>query len=487
MSVASFKFRQMTFDDILSATSSPEFQDGVKPCDSPDGPPTGPSGLLASRVSRSRRPANGKAKKTTATCGPSSLTSSPSAALQSSLANRLAARMACRGSMEYVTTLKQRVTPSGRLIFAVRASVRNEKYGFVVGEVCTESECLSAHHTSDNGCTGWPSPKAMDSTSNVESAESKLRRGLKTGLNLPTVPQLAGWPTASASGFECRDVERLEERRAECKERHGNGQGFGLTLGQAVMVLVGFPTPDAASGNGSRMSADPTSTVRPSGTKKQLTINDAAQLAGWATPACADMGKVTPFPDCPQPALAYQVHLAGWSTPTAGSDEKPCMGSNAVNQIQGLGNQANAVLAGWNTPLAQDARHSGTAESNTRGADKLVYQVQMAGWGTPTSRDAKDGACQDADVPINGILGRQVPKRVSAPVPEPTSGPTTESSHAKTARRGGLNPALSAWLMGFRSAWLMAAPERKASRGRKSSKDSATPSSRKSRRRSSGQ
>lgn len=351
--------------------------------------------------------------------------------------------MGCRGSMEYVTTLKGRATPSGRLIFAVRASARNEKSGFVVAEVCTESEFLSDHPTSDSGCTGWPSPKAMDSTSNVESAESKLRRGLKTGLNLPTVAQLAGWPTASASGFECRDVERLEKRRAECKERHGNGQGFGLTQGQAAMVLVGFPTPDAASGNGSRMSADPTTTVRPSGTKKQLTINDAAQLAGWATPTAHCKARSDEF--------------------RAGREPLP-------NEVL----PCPPVLAGCSTPLAQDARHSGMAESNTRGPDKLVYQVQMAGWGTPTSRDAKDGACQDAEVPINGILGRQVPKLVSAPVPEPTSGPTTESSPAKTARRGGLNPALSAWLMGFRSDWLTAAPERKASRGRKSSKDSAT-------------
>jgi hypothetical protein len=29
-------------------------------------------------------------------------------------------------------------------------------------------------------------------------------------------------------------------------------------------------------------------------------------------------------------------------------------------------------------------------------------------WGTPTSRDHKDGACADADVETNGLLGRQV-------------------------------------------------------------------------------
>jgi hypothetical protein len=44
------------------------------------------------------------------------------------------------------------------------------------------------------------------------------------------------WPTASASGFEAKDPVRLMERRQECKERTGNGNGFGLTLGQFALL-----------------------------------------------------------------------------------------------------------------------------------------------------------------------------------------------------------------------------------------------------------
>jgi hypothetical protein len=52
------------------------------------------------------------------------------------------------------------------------------------------------------------------------------------------------WPTPSASGFECADVPKLLARRERCKEKGTNGNGFGLTLNQAVKVAM-FPMPTA--------------------------------------------------------------------------------------------------------------------------------------------------------------------------------------------------------------------------------------------------
>ena len=79
----------------------------------------------------------------------------------------------------------------------------------------------------------------------------------------PLVPRISGTgssslrvPTPSASGFECQDAERMLERRAECKEKHRNGNGFGLTLGQYVRM---FPTPtarDYKSGKASQATHD---------------------------------------------------------------------------------------------------------------------------------------------------------------------------------------------------------------------------------------
>jgi len=58
---------------------------------------------------------------------------------------------------------------------------------------------------------------------------------------VPSTPRTGGndsglWPTANAQNFEVQDVNRLLERRDEAQKRHGNGNGFGLTLTQRVKV-----------------------------------------------------------------------------------------------------------------------------------------------------------------------------------------------------------------------------------------------------------
>lgn len=60
----------------------------------------------------------------------------------------------------------------------------------------------------------------------------------------------------------------------------------------------------------------------------------------------------------------------------------------------------------------------------------------QAGWATTTTRDWKDGACQQADVPVNALLGRQA-----------------TLCGAETASGGQLNPAHSRWLMGYPAVW----------------------------------
>jgi len=65
------------------------------------------------------------------------------------------------------------------------------------------------------------------------------------GSNLNDFVMLAGWPTPAANEYEPKDLQRLEQRRKECAERTGNGNGFGLTLGQATpLALSGWPTPN---------------------------------------------------------------------------------------------------------------------------------------------------------------------------------------------------------------------------------------------------
>ncbi len=101
-------------------------------------------GQVAALVSLSARQAKEMGLLTSGTYGPPSTTSYVSADLQSSLANRLQARMGSHGSTLYTLTWKEQVTPSGLPIYALRASVRR---------------------TFDNDCTGWlalPTPTSRD-------------------------------------------------------------------------------------------------------------------------------------------------------------------------------------------------------------------------------------------------------------------------------------------------------------------------------------
>jgi hypothetical protein len=61
------------------------------------------------------------------------------------------------------------------------------------------------------------------------------------------------FPTPTASAFGCKDVAKMLARRERCRRRTGNGNGFGLTLGQFCALqgisltpelqerLMGFP------------------------------------------------------------------------------------------------------------------------------------------------------------------------------------------------------------------------------------------------------
>jgi len=239
-------------------TSSPGSPDGNSPSDSPAGQQMNLFGPGVAPASRSRTPALVAAWKTSDTSGRSSSASSRSAALQLSLANRLRAAMGARGSPEYELTWKRWAMPSGPPICALRASPRR---------------------TDANACSGWPTPNAIPASRGglQTSPEGALRR-IAQGhmLNLDDAAQLAPWPTPmagspgtedynaagntdssrrttelalspwptpTAQNFDVADVDRMNERRREAKERTGNGNGFGLTLAQAVTTLTPWTTP----------------------------------------------------------------------------------------------------------------------------------------------------------------------------------------------------------------------------------------------------
>lgn len=98
--------------------------DGPSPCASLDGPKTEKSGPAPAPANLSLSQAKLLAWATRGTYGPLFIGSSRSAALQSSLANRLQARMDVNGSPGYRLTWKTWDMQSGPPICALRASPR---------------------------------------------------------------------------------------------------------------------------------------------------------------------------------------------------------------------------------------------------------------------------------------------------------------------------------------------------------------------------
>jgi DNA (cytosine-5)-methyltransferase 1 len=88
--------------------------------------------------------------------------------------------------------------------------------------------------------------------------------------------------------------QRLRNQAATWHTPHGmtgvdasGKQGGG---GEFAKQATQWPTPDASMSSGGRQSAEPMAIVRPSGTKKAITLNDAAQSEMWTTPQAHDSG-----------------------------------------------------------------------------------------------------------------------------------------------------------------------------------------------------
>lgn len=236
-----------------SVTGSEALEFGLTPYASPDGLTTARSGPEAVPASHSATPERKRRSTTRGIYGQSGLFSSPHDDLSWSLANRLRQRTDWLGSTLFTLTWVTRVTPAGLSISALRAS-----------EPLTEG----------SGCSSWPTPNA---------------------------------------GPQNLNDSRWEERRQELKEKHINGNGFGMTLGMAS-TLASWPTPRATDGD---------KNVRtPEGTLREIErkggpqdLCQAAMLAGWPTPTASDgeFGSVDPMrPQGPpnQVVLKHWVRLA---------------------------------------------------------------------------------------------------------------------------------------------------------------------------------
>lgn len=155
-----------------NAISSPASASGALHYDPRIGPIIAQYGLEAVLANLSARQAREVGLLTSGTYGPRSTILLESAHLQSSLANKLRAKTASLGSTLYRLTWKERVTPSGRWIPALRASVLR---------------------TSGNDSTserkGWNTPRSTDGSNGGPNQAN--------GALYPDAV-MCGWPTPMA-------------------------------------------------------------------------------------------------------------------------------------------------------------------------------------------------------------------------------------------------------------------------------------------------
>lgn len=184
-----------TSEDLPSATFSPGSASGLIPSASPDGLTINQSGLAPARANLSARQAKEMDLLTSGTFGPSSSTSSASADLSMSLANRLQQVTQTYGSTLYKLTRKEWDTPSG---------------------LCRLRQRASARRTSESGPTGWPTPTA----SSVTGAGTSGRQG---GMNIQTAAMMSGWPTPTT--IDNNQVRGLgATANAPNRDRHWEGR-----------------------------------------------------------------------------------------------------------------------------------------------------------------------------------------------------------------------------------------------------------------------
>ena len=235
------------------------------PCVSPDGPMTGPCGQEARRASLSARQVEKAGLLTSGTFGRTGITSSASAALNKSLANKLQARTASVGSTLFKLTWKERVTPAGRSISALRASVpRTSGKG----------------SSSTSHPAGWVTAAARDYKDSPGMALTRPD-GRSRVDQLPRQAQLAHWATTGAS-----DATRGSPETPEAKKARGANPGYSL-IDHAHLAkweeteLSHWPTTTVGNGKGGQTYRNGTSATgkTPDGRKIAVTLNHTAALA----------------------------------------------------------------------------------------------------------------------------------------------------------------------------------------------------------------
>lgn len=326
------------------------------------------------------------------------------------------------------------------------------------------------------------------------------------------------WPAATANDYFQADTEALEQRRLRIKAAGVNGNGFGMTLGNA-MAATAAAWPAVTSVDFARSDA----TIAKCQAKRferagQLTtplyLGDVMRrvpedVTYWGTPRASDGEKGSPNQEFsgggqPLPAQMFAVgKMATWACPQARDHLKPhsaayfkakkdeghgmanlndqmalsawpaVTGNTAGNSSRSGDRKDELLLQGMMRENADEAESPGywaTAKSSEAGPDfakidrsdtglslqtQLAIEGDPARWAAPRAGDWRSGSSQVGSEDIR-TGGAMLPEQMSQ---TEVGGPTTVGLSATTTRPAGSpSPAFPCWLQGYKAEWLFCAP-----------------------------
>jgi hypothetical protein len=225
-------FDLTTCGPIVTATSSLGLAAGLTRYSSPHGQTTDLFGQEVAPANRSLQQARDKHLAMNATSGPTGSSLSELADRQLSLANRLKRQLDGVGSTLFTLIWNRKATPLGRPYYQLAASARR---------------------TSDSDYGSWPTPNAGpqndgDTTwqDRRKILKAKHGNGNGFGMVLGQAAQLASWPTPKVSGRD-ESLENWQTRKQTEYEKYP-GKGLGSGSLEIIAQLASWPTPNAMEG-----------------------------------------------------------------------------------------------------------------------------------------------------------------------------------------------------------------------------------------------
>lgn len=339
---------------------------------------------------------------------------------------------------------------------------------------CEDSHSVTSSPESADGPTLCDSPESLttnESGPDLVPANPSARPAKAKGSRIPVISGRRGFGSSESAALQWS----LENRLRALMDSLGSTT-YRLTWKRRLTpsgrrILQRRASAHSTSGNGSTLqeSGWPTVTRQDAiGSARHGYMNDGRERAAKNIRREVLTGHSGT-------TLTDAARMAGWPTATVHDAERGGQAKRAAGETRhGSNLQDFALLAGWATPNCMDHLPSGNlAERKTKGGcTNLKDQAPLAaGWPTTRATDYKNqrGKTGNRTDEAKAKAGLTLPEATAS-----TSGPTLPGSPAPTENSGQLNPAFSLWLQGYPEEWARCAEQ-------------ATASSRKSRRRSSGQ